>query len=664
MIRSLEKRVLIFSFLILTFTIVLSAGFDIQSFHRSYRDSVLLRLESLAGGLRNSVEKVLALGIPLREMDGLNVRCQEIVATDPEIIYCLVEDLAGTPLFSNDPSFHSSAGARPVDALNPTTTLMILPRAGKVYDVALPVRAADGETVGRVRVGFPTRVLRDMTLKVLFRSLVLLGLLCLLVFGVVALFARRHLITPIEHLCRVSQEISRENFQVAVPPMMTREFRLLGDALQEMAHALRVRDEKIVEGYRELEETNLLLQESYERQERISSELGQNREMYQSLLENASDAIVVSDEEDNVILVNRQAEEFFGFDREEVVGENLLHVFARLQCSDLDQLYSLYQETLEGGTPEAELRYMNLSHQRPVVGWVRTSLVRGIRGGRLIQAIIRDVTGEREIKDNLERSAQELRRLNQMKDSFLGLISHELKTPLTIILGYADLILNQIPDKVDSSVLPMVENIANAGERLNRVVQDMVDISMIDGRRLQVNLQEVEVNSLVETVAAETAVFLEKRRQSLHLELATDLPLIQGDPDRLLQMITNLVNNAIKFTPDDGRIILQTRYLPEPEPAAGEGSVELVVRDTGIGIPDDDRERVFEKFYGIGKIEEHSTGQISFKGKGAGLGLAIVQGIVSLHGGEVWVESGQPDESGAFPGAAFHVRLPVNYRAS
>lgn len=670
---SLEKRVLLFAFLTLTLTIVLNTGFELETFRRNYRDSILLRSQNLAGGLKGSIEKVLALGLPLEDLEGVNARCQEIVATDPDLVYCLVEDAAGDPLYGSDPSFAFLAQARLLSVLSKTTVVLEMPRWGKVYDVSFPLLRPGGEPAGRVRMGFPTLVLKDLTRTIFLRTSVLLGSAFLLVFGVVFFFTRRYLSTPVEKLCQVAKEIAAGNFQVIVPPMTTREFSDLGKALQEMSASLEARDEKILEGYHDLEEANTLLQQSYEQQEHISAELAESREMYRSLLENAGDAIVVSDEEDQILLMNHQAERFFGFSRDQLVGKNLFQAIQLIQGENIEAHFAAHQEVLEKGTSEMELRFVRPADGRSLIGWVRASLVKGGGGRQLVQAIVRDVTRERQIKANLERSAQELMRLNQMKDSFLGLVSHELKTPLTIILGYADLILSEMSERVDASVLPMVENIASAAERLNSVVQDMVDMSMIDGRRLQLHLQPVEFNQLVEGVAEEAKSSLALRRQDLHLQLDPDLPALRGDPDRLWQMVSHLLGNAIKFTPDGGFIIIETRRTEKLRPMGSktaEGGeqklevirrpfVELVVRDTGIGIPEEERERIFEKFFGLGKIEEHFSGQVAFKGKGIGLGLAIVQGIVELHGGEIWVESPSSEQEPTYPGCAFHVLLPL-----
>lgn len=672
---TLEKRILIFAFLLLTLAIAVNTGLHIEGFRRDYRDGVILRSQSLASGLRMSIENVLALGIPLTEMEGVNVRCQEIVRTDPEIIYALIEDPTGTILYSSDPSIHLTNTSEVVSTANRSTVILQFPEMGRVYDVSVPIHTAEGLVAGRIRIGFPETVLDERTTRAFQRSVIILGVAFLIVFTLVVLFTRRDLVGPISRLRSFAKEIAAGNFKVTVPPMSTRDFRELGASLQEMANSLQDREEKLQLGYRELEETNKELQDSYERQEKISAELGRSREMYRSLLEYASDAILVSDEEDRLVLINKAAESFFGVSREQVEGRNLFSVLESLGNDDLEMQYDMHQRVLQGETTESEIHFLHPADHRRVIGWVRGSPVLGRDGKRLVQSIIRDVTRERETKENLEKSTRELERLNQMKDSFLGVASHELKTPLTVIIGYSELILGEMSAKMDGTALTMVQYIADAAERLSNIVRDMIDVSLLDSRRLRLRRQRVDINAVIRQALKEIEFFFVQRKQSLALDLGTDLPPFVCDPDRMIQVISNIVGNAIKFTPDGGSVSVATRLIqilrpPQADDSATAAQVrhidsvlhpylEIVIRDTGIGIPEEDQLHVFEKFYEVGNIEEHFTGKVAFKGKGTGLGLTIVKGIVDMHGGEIWVESSGFDPSEC-PGSAFHILLPLH----
>ena len=676
--NTLEKRILMFAFLILTLTIAVNAALNIGEFRRDYREGVVLRCESLAVGLQKWVHKVLLRGGSLRESGEIAARCRQIVDTDPEIAYCLIVSPSGMPLYSTAASAAFGLGGRIVSTLSKTVSIRRFASMGKVYDISQPIYGAGGKLVGRVRIGFPDSILTRRTITVLQHSMAVLGIAFLVVFALVVLFVKRDLVAPIGRLCSVAKEIAGGNFKVSMPPMGTREFAELVSALGGMAASLQERDEKIHLGYQELEGANQQLQSSYENEARIGAELGRSREMYRSLLEEASDAIMVSDESDAVILINKAAESFFGITRDQVVGRNIFAVLELLQSEDLDKQYGMYQSVRHGETWEDEVRFVRPGDQQPVVGWVRCSAVVGKDGSRLVQSIIRDVTREREIKKNLAESARELQRLNRMKDSFLGVASHELKTPLTVIVGYGDLLLLEMGDRLDPAVKAMLQHISDAAERLSGIVRDMVDVSMLDNRRARLVLRPAAINDLVRTAATELDYFLSHRQQNIDLRLDANLPQISCDPDRMAQALTNLLGNAIKFTPDGGSLAVETRLRTYQRPVSAlrpgaslstsvtedqpQPCVEIVIQDTGIGISKIDQRHIFEKFFEAGNIEEHSTGKVAFRSRGTGLGLSIVKGIVDMHGGEIWVESPGYDPENC-PGSTFHLLLPLTQPA-
>jgi signal transduction histidine kinase len=340
-----------------------------------------------------------------------------------------------------------------------------------------------------------------------------------------------------------------------------------------------------------------------------------------------------------------------------------------LNIANIPKLQRMFREAALGAHIAEEMQVSKKGGGIMVAMLHASSIKSGSQN--LVQAIFRDVTREREIIVNLEKSSSDLARLNRMKDSFLGLASHELKTPLTVIMGYSELITTDLADRVDKTVLEMVMNIANAASRLDNIIKDMVDVSMIDEKRLQLKMEEVQLNRLIEESVQELRFFFSIRKQEIVVNLDESIPPIRGDALRLMQLLSNILGNAIKFTPDGGQITISSsakyllRSIPASDPAGAVNRkehhlfLEVTVTDTGIGIDRDDQLRIFEKFYEVGNIQEHSSGKVAFKAKGAGLGLSIAKGVVDMHGGEIWVDSTgyNPD---SFPGSTFHILLPVN----
>lgn len=252
----------------------------------------------------------------------------------------------------------------------------------------------------------------------------------------------------------------------------------------------------------------------------------------------------------------------------------------------------------------------------------------------------------------LEQAKNTLERLDKSKSDFIAIAAHELKTPLTLIEGYSSMLREQIPPKNGSGQAEiLMKGIDNGTRRLREIVDDMIDVSMIDNDLLSLNFQPVWLNRLFQVIEQEFAETLQER--SIRLEVRPfpgSREMTFGDSERLYQALRNVVCNAIKYTPDRGRIVVDGRTLP--------GFIEITVTDTGIGIAPEDQALIFEKFGRLGSVSLHSSGKTKFKGGGPGLGLPITKGIIEAHGGAIWVESEGCDEVKC-PGAVFHILLPL-----
>ncbi len=265
---------------------------------------------------------------------------------------------------------------------------------------------------------------------------------------------------------------------------------------------------------------------------------------------------------------------------------------------------------------------------------------------------------------DLARANIELSKLEQAKTDFISIAAHELKTPLTLIQGYANMLQElNLDSRGAAGAAHILAGILRGAERLSGIVEDMLDVSVIDTNALSLRIEEVSLVLVVNLVVGQNAHHFEERNLTVHVGDLTNLPRIEADPRRLHQVLSHLMNNAIKYTPDGGKVFIEGRVLPK-ERAVGENPradgefVELTFRDTGIGIAPEDRERIFEKFFRTGKSTLHSSGEVKFKGAGPGLGLPIARGLVEAHGGRLWAESPGHDEVNC-PGSTFHLLLPI-----
>ncbi|HID06526.1 MAG TPA: HAMP domain-containing histidine kinase, partial [Armatimonadetes bacterium] len=259
-----------------------------------------------------------------------------------------------------------------------------------------------------------------------------------------------------------------------------------------------------------------------------------------------------------------------------------------------------------------------------------------------------------QLNEELTAVNMRLQQLDKAKNDFLNITSHELRTPLTQVRGYADILGEMMQSEaVDTSFLAKVAgNIRKATDRLEDIYSAMIDVSAIGVDALQLHFGIVPPQVVITQAAVRWKDALVERNQTLEMRGLDNLPVLSGDQERLTQAFSNPINNAIKFTPDGGRIEIWGRVVRGSEPV-----IEIVVADTGIGIDPKDHELIFEKFYRVGSVDLHSTGNTKFKGAGPGLGLPIAKGVIEGHGGRIWVESDGYDED-ACPGSRSHVLLP------
>lgn len=258
-----------------------------------------------------------------------------------------------------------------------------------------------------------------------------------------------------------------------------------------------------------------------------------------------------------------------------------------------------------------------------------------------------------QIENELREAQHALELLDRSKSNFIAVAAHELKTPLTLIEGYASMLRELFPlEDHGSQPVLLLKGIDNGTERLQEIVDDMIDVSLIDNDMLSLTYQPIWMSQLLQILEQEFREAVAERDQTLTIQRFPGCnQMTYGDPERLYQAFRNLVSNAIKFTPNGGKITIDGRKLP--------GFIEVVVSDTGIGIHPQDHNRIFEKFGQLGNVQFHSSGKTKFKGGGPGLGLPITRGIIEAHGGTIWVESEQSDEV-EYPGSTFHVLLPIH----
>jgi PAS domain S-box-containing protein len=344
-----------------------------------------------------------------------------------------------------------------------------------------------------------------------------------------------------------------------------------------------------------------------------------------AILESITDGVVVTDVEGKIVIVNQSAQKLLGVSEEEAAGQDVRYLYRNVPADVTDSVVEAMSKLIAAGTippypPQAEV----LLELEELTISARFAPILDEEGESGIVTVLRDITREREIA--------------QAKSDFVSIVAHELRTPMTSIKGYADLILNGAAGPVSETQMQFLRVIRNNVERLATLVNDLLDLSRIEAGRVKLNLLPLHMDEVTHEVVDSLQGEIARRNLKLEVETPSDLPLVQGDRNRIVQVLTNLVSNAYKYTPPGGRITLALHPI--------NGELQVHVSDTGIGIASEDVDRVFERFFRADHEMVHEQA-------GTGLGLPIAKSIVEMHGGRMWVKS----ELGK--GSTFSFSLPV-----
>ena len=274
----------------------------------------------------------------------------------------------------------------------------------------------------------------------------------------------------------------------------------------------------------------------------------------------------------------------------------------------------------------------------------------------------------------LEEANAKLQKVDKVKSDFVTLAAHELRTPITLVYGYARILQSTVEasdrqDFIEGSVGDLAGRIFYSIHRLSEVVNDILNIALIEADEMRLEQEPVDLVKVINDALSELDPTKNDRALNISLEALNTLPPLVGDKERLQQAFWNLLSNAIKFTPDGGSISVRGRVinpaaiatettLPPHPHLIDRAGILVTIKDSGVGIAVTEQDEIFEQFYIVGNTSYHSSSKTDFGGGGLGLGLPITRGIVQAHGGHIWVESaGRNIEEK--PGSTFYVFLPL-----
>jgi len=307
-----------------------------------------------------------------------------------------------------------------------------------------------------------------------------------------------------------------------------------------------------------------------------------------------------------------------------------------------------------------------LAHEGGAIGWliVRGTpkvaahlhrvadafIVDGIKramSARMHMATVEEAS--RELTEKNRRLAQAVERLQEadrVKSNFLATVSHELRTPLTSVIGYSEMLLEGIAGELNDEQREYVRTVMEKGDQLLQLITGILDISRMEAGEMKIDKHPFDLDEVVSVALSTIAPHARRKKLVMSCDVPEALPLVFGDRDKIRQVLLNLLGNAIKFTPEGGRVELTAALAPLLPAADSVRAVRVSVHDSGIGVPPEHQKRVFDPFF---QVDNSSTREYG----GTGLGLSIVKRLVEAHGGVVWVES----ETGR--GATFAFTIPL-----
>ena len=361
---------------------------------------------------------------------------------------------------------------------------------------------------------------------------------------------------------------------------------------------------------------------------------------FRELLEAAPDAIIEVDEDGRILTLNAVTEKSFGYSREELLGqpvEVLVPDHVRANHAGYRSRYRAHPVTRPMGSGLELLGRRKNGSTFPVE--ISLSPVRSEEGFR-VTAVIRDITERKQTEERLqaiqtnytrelELRNQEIERANRHKSEFLANMSHELRTPLHTVIGFSELLSEESKGPLNADQKRFINHIHKDSQHLLALINEILDLSKIEAGKLELRKEALDISAMFDDVLS--SIRPQGVEKSIAIEKYVDGPVaVDGDRIRVKQILYNLLSNAVKFTPRGGRVQIEARPV--------DGFAEISVSDTGIGIPPEEHESVFDTFHQVGAAGTR---------EGTGLGLPITRRLVEQHGGRIRLES-EPGRGSCF----------------
>lgn len=365
-------------------------------------------------------------------------------------------------------------------------------------------------------------------------------------------------------------------------------------------------------------------------------EINKLSQFHKSIIDNANIWLSVMDLHSNVLVWNKAAESITGYSSDEVMGDNRIWDWLKPDNNECQNRYTTKGNSHINGNIYSE-NFETLIKRKDgkirTISWSPHVLIDNMKNPIGNIALGRDITEEKQSEEKIKKQNFELKKLNKIKSDFLNVTSHELRTPMVAIKGYAQLLSDLSLGKMSEKQKKAIDVILRNTNRLNNLVQDILDVSRLESGTMKFIPSDTNIKKLIEETVETMQQSANSKQIKIKMEINGKLPCLLIDPERVKQVLVNLINNAIKFSPTVSIINIRTENK--------ENYVVFEVQDFGRGIPKDKQDRVFEVFYQVDSSKDRKILG------GAGMGLAISKGIILAHGGNISVDS-KPSKGSTF----------------
>jgi PAS domain S-box-containing protein len=357
---------------------------------------------------------------------------------------------------------------------------------------------------------------------------------------------------------------------------------------------------------------------------------------FKTISDRAGYGMAIASLEGQFIYVNDSYARMHGYSPDELIGRHYSFLYTE---EALERLERFRGQLIQEGTYFAEELWRRRKDGTVFPSLTTAGVIKDDDDKPLyIAATAVDITEHKRMEQEIMEKTREAEEASRAKSEFLAHMSHELRTPLNVIIGFSELMLDGVAGNVNEEQRQCLSDVLSSGQHLLSLINDILDLSKIESGKLELELRNISLSSLIESLKNEMMPLIAKKRQTLEVKVENGLPLVRADKAKIRQVLINLLSNSTKFTPDGGK--LQVEVVRE------DGWCRVSVIDNGIGIEEENQEKIFEPFCQLGTSPPRES-------SGTGLGLAIAKQIIEKHGGRIWVESKYGE------GSRFNFTLPL-----